>query len=140
MTVAGFHTRLRFMHKVPRFLLYWFATLAGLTGVVVGVVSLFENWKKRSFDSDYALLSSSSDYFASAVVLLLSLTLLILVHIGHVLAGGLHLANRDRAAGPPEAKAGPTLPTVSKKSHSPPPPVDPSTNEKLAHLLKPPAD
>ena len=140
MTVAGFHTWLRFMHKVPRFLLYWFAILAGLTGVVVGVISLFENWRKRSFDSDYALLSSSSDYFSSAVILLLSLILLILVHIGHVLVGGLHLTKRDKATVPPEAKTGSTPPTVSKKSNSPSPPDDPSTNEKLAHLLKPPAD
>ena len=128
------------MLKVPRFLLYWFACLAGLTGVMVGVISLYENWRKRSFDSDYALLSSSSDYFSSAVLLLLSLMLLVLVHIGHVLAGGLQLTRRDKATAAPDAKTGSTPPTVSKKSNSPSAPTDPSTNEKLAHLLKPPAD
>ena len=129
------------MLKVPRLLLYWFATLAGTAGVVVGVRSLFENWKRQSFDADYALLSSSSDFFSAAVILLLSLVLLILIHLGHVLAGGLRLTKRDKATVPPGTQTGSTPPTASKKSDAAqlPPDVPPS-NEKLAHLLKPPTD
>ena len=125
---------------MPRFLLYWFAILAGTTGMAVGVVSLFENWRRRSFDSDYALLSSSSDFFSSAVILLLSLMLLILVHIGQVLTGGLRFSKRDKANVPPETQTGSLLPTMTKKSDSPSPSAVPSSNEKLAHLLKPPTE
>jgi len=132
------------MFKVPRFLLYWFAILAGTTGVAVGVILLIENWRKRSFDSDYALLSSSSDFFSWAVILLLSLMLLILVHIGHVLTGGLRFTEADKSV-LPKAQSTDTPQTALKKSElsSPdakPAPEDAPANQKLAHLVKPSND
>jgi hypothetical protein len=84
------------MLRVPRFLLYWLALLAGVTGVSVEGISLLKNWKERLLDPDYSPLLSFYDYFSAEVIFLLSLMLLILVHIGHVVGGRFHISRTEK--------------------------------------------
>ena len=129
------------MSNVPRFLLYWLAVLAGVAGVLVEGISLLKNWKERLFDPDYSPLLSSYDSFSAEVIFLLSLMLLILVHIGHVVGGGLHISRSRKpvSSGKEPGDASPSAVLVSQ-------PLEPlgaqaqtdkeTADEKLTRLLK----
>ena len=90
------------MYRLPRFLLYCFAIFIGVAGLLEGGWPLLqyaiERLEGKYFDA-YALLSTY-DRFSSEVILILSLMLLIVVHIGHVLAGGLRLAKPKKPVSP----------------------------------------
>jgi len=137
------------MFRRLRFLLYCFAVFIGVAGLVEGGLPLakyaYERLQGKYFDA-YVILSAY-DRFSSEVILILSLMLLIVVHIGHVLAGGLRFTKSDKPA-PPRIQSGEPTTTWPEKSNLSPSGSDlkPSTtdtasaNEKLAHLIKPPAD
>lgn len=128
------------MLRVIRFLLYWLAVLAGVTGVLVEGISLLKNWMER-FNPDYSPLLSSYDFFSAEVIFLLSLILLIVVHIGHVVGGGLHIS-RSRKPVLPGKQPGDSSLSAGLTSQSLEPPgaqaqTDKETaDEKLAQLLK----
>lgn len=135
------------MFRVFRFLLYCFAVFIGVAGLLEGGLPLLEYTIKRlegnSFDA-YSVLSSY-DRFSSEVILILSLMLLIVVHVGHVLAGGLRFAKTEK---PVRAQSAGSPPPPQKETSSPLPPPGQSqaaagidqANEKLASLIKKPDD
>jgi len=134
------------MTKLCGFLLYCLAVFVGLTGLLTGGLPLLEYAIKRlegnGFDA-YAVLDTY-DRFYSEVILILSLMLLILVHIGHALAGGLRLAKPRQSVPTPQTDVMPRKQPRDMTSSS----VEPgsmsadaaSLDKKLAHLVKPPAD
>ena len=129
------------MSKVPRLLLYWLATLAGLTGVLAEGISLLKNLKDKLFDPDYSLLLNSYDYFSAGVIFLLSLMLLILVHIGHVVAGGFHISGfrkqSDSVKLPGNPSGAASLPPESGAAQMQMDKENKETaDEKLSRLLK----
>ena len=91
------NSKILIMFRLFRFLLYCFAVFIGVAGLLEGGLPLLqyaiERLEGKYFDA-YALLSSY-DRFSSEVILILSLMLLILVHIGHVLTGGLSFAKPE---------------------------------------------
>jgi len=129
------------MSRLPRFLLYWLALLAGVTGVLVEGISLLKNWVQRLEDPDYSYLLSAYDYFSAEVIFLLSLMLLIVVHIGHVVGGGLHISRSKKPVSSGKQPDDPPL-TAGSTSQSLEPPGTPAqadketADEKLARLLK----
>jgi len=137
------------MLRLSRFLLYCLAVFVGVAGLLEGGLPLLKYTIKRlegNYFDAYVLLSSY-DRFSSEVILILSLMLLIVVHIGHVLAGGLRFTKRDKAVSP-ETRASSTPRTPPQESSSSPSGSYKalaaedvaSANEKLAHLIKPPTD
>jgi len=64
--------------------------------VLVEGISLLKNWMERLFEPDYSPLLNSYDFFSAEVIFLLSLTLLIVVHIGHVVGGGFHISRTEK--------------------------------------------
>jgi len=87
------------------------------------------------------------DRFSSEVIFILSLMLLIVVHIGHVLAGGLHFSKPGKGV-LRETQPG-SAPQVPPQEPGPPPTkpdlaplaiTEVSANEKLAYLVKQPGD
>lgn len=86
------------MPRIFTLLLYCLAVFVGVVGLLKGGVPLLkyavECLKGNYFDA-YALLSSY-DRFSSEVILILSLMLLIVVHIGHVLTRGLSSAKSEK--------------------------------------------
>ena len=137
------------MFRLPRFLLYCFAIFIGVAGLLEGGLPLLQYTIKRLqgeyFDA-YEVLSSY-DRFSSEVILILSLMLLILVHIGHVLAGGLRLTKSGKSissdvpsGGPPQKSPKESIPSPSVSEPVPASASVESANEKLAHLTKPPTD
>jgi hypothetical protein len=82
--------------KPIRFLLYCLSALAGASGFLVGVGPLasyvYHNLAHTSFSY------SEDELFRSAVITLLSLALLILVHLGHRLAGAFEVGLPKRPA------------------------------------------
>lgn len=141
VAAARFQATFTIMSRVLRFLLYWLAVLAGVTGVLVEGVSLLKNWKERLFDPDYSPLLSSYDFFSAEVIFLLSLVLLIAVHIGHVVGGGLHFS-RSRKPAASGNQPGDAPPSADSASQSREPlgasaQTDKETaDEKLTRLLK----
>ncbi len=121
-------------------MLYWLAVLAGVTGVLVEGISLLKNWMER-FNPDYSPLLSSYDFFSAEVIFLLSLILLIVVHIGHVVGGGLHIS-RSRKPVLPGKQPGDSSLSAGLTTQSLEPPGAPAqadketSDEKLARLLK----
>lgn len=138
------------MLRLPRFLLYCLAVFIGVAGLLEGGAPLLKYTYERLAGNDidtYAVLNSY-DRFSSEVILILSLMLLIVVHIGHVLAGGLRLSKtgkpaslRAQSAGspqpPPKEATGGRLP---QSGQAPAAPGIYQTNEKLASLIKRPND
>lgn len=133
------------MLRLSRFSLYCFAVFIGVAGLLEGGVPLLkyavERMKGDYFDA-YTVLSSY-DRFSSEVILLLSLMLLLVVHIGHVLAGGLRFTKSGKSIPPDVPSGGPQR--KSPKESTPSSTSDPapasvsveSADEKLAHLTKP---
>ena len=68
-----------------RFLLYCLSSVAGIVGLVVGGAPVIGHVVDRLFARSYSV--NYDELFRSAVIFLLSLILLILVHLGHRLAG-----------------------------------------------------
>ena len=128
------------MSRIPRFLLYWLAVLAGITGVLVEGVSLVKNWMQQ-FNPEYSYLLSAYDFFSAEVIFLLSLMLLIVVHIGHVVGGGLNISKPKESISPGKQRGDSAL---SAGSTAPSPELleaqaqtDKETaDEKLARLLR----
>ena len=86
------------MFRIFSFLLYCLAVFIGVAGLLEGGLPLLqytiERLEGKYFDA-YALLGSY-DRFSSEVILILSLMLLIVVHIGHVLARGLSFTKPEK--------------------------------------------
>jgi len=136
------------MSRLPGFLLYWLAVLIGVAGLLNGGLPLLKYAIKQlegnNFGADLDL--DSYNPFPSEIILMLSLMLLILVHIGHVLAGGLRFTKSGKVVAP-EIQPGvlsQTPPRTSNPSPSesvPPVAVDiVAVDEKLARLVKPLTD
>ena len=137
------------MFRIFSFLLYCLAVFIGVAGLLEGGLPLLqytiERLEGKYFDA-YALLSSY-DRFSSEVILILSLMLLIVVHIGHVLAGGLRLTKTEKPV-PLRAQPAGAPPPPQKETSSPLPPPGQSqaaagmdqANERLASLIKKPDD
>ena len=85
-----------------RFLLYCLSSVAGVVGVFVGGVPVVDYVWRRSFAMSYSV--ESDQLFRETVVFFLSLILLILVHLGHRLAGAFdtRLPKRPAAQEPPD--------------------------------------
>ncbi len=137
------------MFRLFRFLLYCLAVLIGVAGLLEGGVPLLEYTYARLAGNDidaYAVLSSY-DRFSSEVILILSLMLLIVVHIGHVLAGGLRFSKTEKPASLRVQSAGSPQPPQKETSGPLPQPgqapaaagID-KANEKLESLVKKPND
>ena len=101
---------------------------------------------KGNYLDAYAVLNSY-DLFYSEVILLLSLMLLIVVHIGHVLTGGQRFTKSGKSissdvpsGGPPQKSPKESIPSPSVSEPAPASASVESANEKLAHLTKPPTD
>jgi|SRR5208337_4036904 len=129
------------MLRLIRLLLYWLAVLAGVTGVLVEGLSLLKNWTQRLEDPNYSYLLSAYDYFSAEVIFLLSLMLLIVVHIGHVVGGGLLISKSKEpvSSGPHQGESpkSTSLTSPSPETLGAPAQIDKETaDEKLARLLK----
>jgi hypothetical protein len=127
------------------FLLYCLAVLAGVTGLLAGGMPLVEYTVKRLAGNDFDayLILSASDRFSAEVIVMLSLMLLILVHIGHAVAGGLYFKESEKNVAvkgererppdsPPKEPGHPTLPAGPAQTAAD---ID-KTDEKLAPLIK----
>ena len=137
------------MFRLFRFLLYCLAVFIGVAGLLEGGLPLLqytiERLEGKYFDA-YELLGSY-DRFCSEVILILSLMLLLVVHIGHVLAGGLRFTKTEKPV-PLRAQSAGSPPPPQKETSSPLPPPGQSqaaagidqANEKLASLIKKPDD
>lgn len=133
------------MFRLFRFLLYCFAVFIGVDGLLEGGVPLLKYTYERLAGTDfdaYAVLNSY-DRFSSEVILILSLMLLLVVHIGHVLAGGLRFTKTEKSVSLKAPSAGSPPPPQKEMSGPPPPPVQvpaaagiDNVDEKLASLLK----
>jgi len=131
------------MFRLPRFLLYCFAIFIGVAGLLEGGLPLLQYTIKRlegNYFDAYAVLSSY-DRFSSEVILLLSLMLLIVVHIAHVLTGGLSFAKPEKPVLSRKQQDGSPLSAgLISQSLEPPraqvPTDKESTDEKLGRLLK----
>ena len=82
--------------QLLRFLLYCLSAFAGIWGFVVGVDPLFRYGYNTLFH--HSINYSVDELYRGAIILFLSLILLILVHLGHRLAGAFSL-------GPPKTPA-----------------------------------
>ncbi len=125
------------MFRLFRLLLYCLAVFIGVAGLLEGGVPLLKYTYERLAGNDidaYAVLSTY-DRFSSEVILILSLMLLIVVHIGHVLAGGLRFTKTEKPVSLRAQSAG--LTSRSLKPPEAPAQTDKATaDEKLARLLK----
>ena len=133
------------MFRLFRFLLYCLAVFIGVAGLLEGGLPLLRYTIKR-LEGDYFdayTVLSSYDRFSSEIILILSLMLLILVHIGHALAGGLRFTKPEKPASLQTRSAGSLRPP--QKEMSDPLPKSGQTqaaaeldeaNEKLAPLIK----
>jgi hypothetical protein len=128
-----------------RFLLYWLATLTGVAGLLDGGIPLLRYAAASLAGNKYEayLVLSSYDRFSEEVILMLSLTLLILVHIGHVLAGGLRFTKLEKPVSLDARFTGSRQPPREEISDSLPKPGQTQeateadkANEKLAQLVK----
>jgi len=127
------------MSRIPRFLIYWLAVLAGVTGVLVEGVSLVKNWMQQ-FNPEYSYLLSAYDFFSAEVIFLLSLMLLIVVHIGHVVGGGLHISKSKEPVSPGKQRGDSSVSAGSTSQSSELPEAQKQTDqetadEKLTRLL-----
>jgi cytochrome b subunit of formate dehydrogenase len=68
-----------------RFLLYSLSAVSGVVGLIVGGGPVIDYAWRRVFGMSYSV--EWDQLFRSAVILFLSLIVLILVHLGHRLAG-----------------------------------------------------
>ena len=135
------------MLRLIRFLLYCFAVFIGAAGLLDGGIPLLKYTVERLTGHSYEAYMELSVYdrFSSEIILILSLMLLILVHIGHVFAGGLRfpksgqpdplgmLPGGPRRLTPEELNRGSAAPKPAQTAAE-----IASTNEKLAHLVKNP--
>ena len=85
-----------------RFLLYCLSTVAGVTGLIVGGLPVMKHVVDRLFSSSYSIVYD--ELFRSAVIFFLSLILLVLVHIGHRLAGAFDMSMPKKPAVPEPVK------------------------------------
>ncbi len=133
------------MFRLFRLLLYCLAVFIGVAGLLEGGVPLLEYTYARLAGNDidaYAVLSSY-DRFSSEVILILSLMLLIVVHIGHVLAGGLRFTKtgkpvslRAQSAGSPQSSQKDVSGPLSQPGPAQAAAGIDKANEKLESLVK----
>jgi hypothetical protein len=133
------------MLRLSRFLLYCVAAFAGVAGLLAGGIPLLKYAAERLAGNNYEayLALSSYDRFSEEVIFMLSLMLLILVHLGHVLAGGLRFTKpekpvllQNRFAGslrPPQKEMSDPLPKSGQTQEAAG--LD-EANEKLAPLVR----
>ena len=131
------------MFRIFSFLLYCLAVFIGVAGLLEGGLPLLqytiERLEGKYFDA-YAVLSSY-DRFSSEVILILSLMLLLVVHIGHVLTRGLSFARPEKPVlSRKQQDESPLSAGLISQSLEPPraqvPTDKESTDEKLGRLLK----
>ena len=88
--------------KPFRFLLYCLSTVAGLTGLLVGGLPVLRHVVDRLFSRSYSIVYD--EFFRSTVIFFLSLILLVLVHLGHRLAGAFEISLPKKPEGPRTTK------------------------------------
>ena len=83
-----------------RFLLYCLSTVAGVSGLIVGGLPVMGHVVDRLSFGSYSVVSD--ELFRSTVIFFLSLILLVLVHLGHRLAGAfdISLTKKPEVPGP----------------------------------------
>ena len=84
--------------KPCRFLLYCLSAIAGVCGFVVGGGPLFEYEYNSILGHSFTY--SVDELYRGAIILFLSLILLILVHLGHRLAGAFDVGLPKKPAAP----------------------------------------
>jgi hypothetical protein len=133
------------MLRLSRFLLYWLAVLVGVAGLLDGGIPLLKYAGERLAGNHYEayLALSSYDRFSEEVIFMLSLMLLILFHLGHVLAGGLRFPKPEKPVSLQARFAGSLRPAEKEMSGSLPKPGQTQeaagldkANEKLAPLVR----
>ncbi|MGO8838270.1 MAG: hypothetical protein ACLQAH_12705 [Limisphaerales bacterium] len=129
--------------RLPRFLVYCLAVFTGVLGLLDGGIPLVKYAAERLASNNYEayLVLSSYDRFSAEVIFILSLMLLILVHIGHAVGGGLHISNaREQVSSGRQQSGSPLSAGLTSQSLDPPgtpAQTDKETaDEKLARLLK----
>jgi len=137
------------MLRLIRFLLYCFAVFIGMAGLLEGGIPLLKYTAERLAGHNYEAYMELSAYdrFSSEIIVILSLMLLLLVHIGHVFAGGLRWSKPGQPELPEMQSNGTRRlsseglnQTTAAPKPAPAAAEAASTNEKLAHLVKNPPD
>ena len=85
-----------------RFLLYCLSSVAGVVGLIVGGGPVVDYAWRRLFGMSYSV--EWDQLFRSTVVFFLSLILLVLVHLGHRLAGAFDIGLPKKTEAPEPVK------------------------------------
>jgi hypothetical protein len=128
------------MSKLYRFVLFWLARLAGITGLIAGGKSLGKYLVARFKDPYFDSFSYNDLVFSGGVIFLLSLLVLIFVEVGISL--GRNAVSGPVAApteGKPPRKTSPTVPVAAPPAPEQEEAVE-SPDARLARLVKPKED
>jgi len=88
--------------KPLRFLFYCLSLVAGIVGLALGGAPVISHAVDRLLGRSYSIVYD--EFFRHAVIFFLSLILLILVHLGHRLAGAFDLSLPKKPEAPEAAR------------------------------------